>query len=335
MAEFSPQDESAAAARARFAERAPSTAWEQIPLGPGSDSFWIWFKPAVAPQGLFIRIPPETYRGPLGAPDNAETRLSLRNLLRAAGIDPQIVSLWYLYGSPCASRGGTAPTFDEPLAEPAASADPNIVVLVDAPGAAMPPAEYTPAAAAATPANLVQVFDEMEADWYACLLLEKQLMLARKQLTAAMGRLAALDRNLSPEERLHGDRQDKSEWQEVRRSLKDAVTKLSRYVKEHDVGETSAAGKKVWFSEVFHKVVEPRRPCEGIFELHRDFEAYRKRLQLLLQNMGLAHTTVAQEAERRAQQVLFRLGSRARTAQHKTTGWTPHRWLNYKQRDSI
>jgi hypothetical protein len=110
---------------------------------------------------------------------------------------------------------------------------------------------------------------------------------------------------------------------------------LSRYVKEHDVGETSAAGKKVWFTEVFHKFVEPKRLCEEIFDLHREFEAYRKRLQLLLQNMGLAHSNVAQEAERRAQQVMSRLTSRARTAQHKTTGWTPHRWLNYKQRDSI
>ena len=62
----------------------------------------------------------------------------------------------------------------------------------------------------------------MEADWFACQVLEKQLLLARKQLTAALGRLAALDRDLSPEERLHGDRQDKSDWQEVRRSLKDS-----------------------------------------------------------------------------------------------------------------
>jgi hypothetical protein len=265
----------------------------------------------------------------------AGASLSLRNLLRAAGIDPQIVSIWYLYGIPCESRGGTAPTFDQPLAEPAAGADPNIVVFVDAPVPVIPPAEYAPAATVAMSANLVQVFDEMEADWFACQVLEKQLLLARKQLTAALGRLAALDRDLSPEERLHGDRQDKSDWQEVRRSLKDAATKLSRYVKEHDVGETSAAGKKVWFTEVFHKFVEPKRLCEEIFDLHREFEAYRKRLQLLLQNMGLAHSNVAQEAERRAQQVMSRLTYRARTAQHKTTGWTPHRWLNYKQRDSI
>ena len=127
--------------------------------------------------------------------------LSLRNLLRAAGIDPQIVSLWYLHGVPCESRGGTAPTFDQPLAEPAAGADPNIVVLVDAPVPTIPPAEYAPPATAAMSANLVQVFDEMEADWFACQVLEKQLLLARKQLTAALGRLAALDRDLSPEER--------------------------------------------------------------------------------------------------------------------------------------
>jgi len=216
---------------------------------------------------------------------------------------------------------------------PPPGADPNIVVLIDA-----PPAESLSVASpsvAAMGADLVKVFDEMEADWSASLLLEKQLMLARKQLAGTLSRLAALDRDLSPEGRLHGDRQDKSDWQEVRRGLKDAAVKLSRYIKEHDVGETSAAGKRDWFEQTYQQFVVPRRPFEGLLPLHREFESYRKRLQILLSNMNLANKNVAQEAERRAQQVLSRLGSRARSAQTKTTGWTAHRWLNHKQRDSI
>ena len=92
MAEFPPPEESAAA-RAAFANRVPSIAWEQIPLGSGTRFFWIWFKPAVAPQGFLIRIPPETYRASLSGGGNSGERLTLRTLLGAAGIDPQMISL--------------------------------------------------------------------------------------------------------------------------------------------------------------------------------------------------------------------------------------------------
>jgi len=321
-------------ARTQFAFRHPSAAWEQIPLGSGAAFFWAWFKPPAAPHGLIIRIPEDTFPCTNAAADSGGRPLTIRTLLRAVGIDPQIVSRWYISGSPLESQGGTSPAFDQAIEQPAAGADPSIVVLIETPVAEIPP---TPIPSSAGPggANLVKVFDEMEADWYASQLLEKQLMLARKQLTGAIARLCALDRDLSPEERLHGDRRDRSDWQEVRRSLKDAVTKLSRYVKEHDVGETSAAGKKVWFSETYHQYVVPRRPFDGLLPLHREFESHRKRLQILLQNMNLSNTNIAQDVERKAQQILSRIGSRARSAQNKTTGWTAHRWLNHKQRDSI
>lgn len=325
MVENYPRD---AGAGTGFGLRVPSAAWEQIPLGNGQ-FIWAWFKPPGVPSGLVIRVPDEAFSETAGDP--AIPSLTLRRLLAATGLDPGVVSFWYQYGTLFEGRGGTSPAFDQPLSPAPAGADPQIVVMAGASTAEAPFAGPTTTSVI----NLTKVFDEMEADWYAVQLLEKQLMLTRKQLTAALGRLATLDRDLNPEERLHGDRQDKSDWQEVRRSLKDAATKLSRYIKEHDVGETSAAGKKMWFTEVYHKFVEPRQPFDGLLPLHREFESYRKRLQILLQNMQLANTNVAQETERKAQQVLFRIGSRARSAQNKTTGWTPHRWLNHKQRDRI
>lgn len=320
MAEISPHGQTVSPdtpeTRVEFAGRSPSAAWEQIPLGSAASFFWVWFKPATVPLGLVIRSPAESYRNALGRLAPAGDGLTIRNLLRAAGIDARAVSLCYLHGAPCEGRNGTSPAFDHPLTEPAAGADPNIVFLVDAPVAPIPPT-VSPPAAAAVGADLVKVFDEMEADWNASLLLERQLTLARKQLAGTLSRLGALDRDLSPEERLHGDRQDKSDWQEVRRGLKDAAVKLSRYIKEHDLGETSAAGKKVGFQEVYLQFVVPRRPFAGLLQMHREFEAYRKRLQTLLANMSVANTNVAREAERRAQQVLTRLRSRARSAQTK------------------
>jgi hypothetical protein len=333
MADFLPQP-GLTASQAEFYARIPSLNWEQIPLRLPGACIWAWFKPPAVPNGVVLRIPDEVFAAAQGPSDAEQHGLTMRRLLNEAGIDPAIVSLWYQYGTPYEGRNGTSPAFDQPLAPPPAGVDPQIVAMVDIPAMEMPFVQ-PPNAGIVGVTNLTKVFDEMEADWYAVLLLEKQLMLARKQLTAALGRLAALDRDLSPDERLHGDRQDKSDWQEVRRSLKDAATKLSRYVKEHDVGETSAAGKKMWFSEVYHKFVVPRHPVDGLLPLHREFESYRKRLQILLQNMQLSNTNVAQDAERKAQQILFRIGSRARSAQHKTTGWKPHRWLTHKQRDQI
>jgi hypothetical protein len=333
MADFLPQSVQAGS-QAEFFARIPSTNWEQLPLRLPGGCIWVWFKPPAVPHGLVLRIPDEVFAAAPGPSDARQSGLTIRRLLNEVRIDPAIVSLWYQFGTLCEGRNGTSPAFDQPLTPPPEGADPQIVVMVDVPATETAYAQVpTPGVAGVT--NLAKVFDEMEADWYASRLLEKQLMLARKQLTNALGRLSALDRDLSPEERLHGDRQDRSDWQEVRRSLKDAATKLSRYVKEHDVGETSAAGKKMWFSEVYHKFVVPRQPFDGLLPLHREFESYRKRLQILLQNMQLSNTNVAQDAERKAQQILFRLGSRARSAQHKTTGWKPHRWLTHKQRDQI
>lgn len=334
MADFSPSAEPPASPQAQFLARVPSANWEQIPLRGTGGFYWVWFKPQAVPNGCIIRIPDESFAATQAHAETGLARLTMRHLLGEIGIDPAIVSLWYQYGAACEGRAGTSAAFDQMIAPPPAGADPQIVVLVDVPAAGSPFSQ-PPIPGIACVTTLTKVFDEMEADWYAVLLLEKQLLLARKQLTNALGRLAALDRDLSPEERLHGDRQDKSDWQEMRGGLKDAATKLSRYVKEHDVGETSAAGKKHWFAEVYQKCVAPRQPFDGLLPLHREFESYRKRLQILLQNMQLSNTNVAQEVERRAQQLLFRIGSRARSAQHKTTGWTAHRWLNHKQRDRM
>jgi hypothetical protein len=334
MADFSPSTDPPAASRAQFFARVPSANWEQIPLRGAGGFLWVWFKPPAVPNGFIIRIPDEVFAASQEQAEAALPGLTMRHLLGEIGIDLTIVSLWYQYGVPCEGRTGASPSLDQTIPPPPAGADPQIVVLIAVPAAGLPFGQ-PPNPDVASVTSLTKVFDEMEADWYAVLLLEKQLLLARKQLTNALGRLAALDRDLSPEERLHGDRQDKSDWQEVRRSLKDAATKLSRFVKEHDVGETSAAGKKHWFSEVYQKFVVPRQAFDGLVPLHREFESYRKRLQILLQNMQLSNTNVAQESERKAQQILFRIGSRARSAQHKTTGWTAHRWLTHKQRDRM
>jgi hypothetical protein len=160
----------------------------------------------------------------------------------------------------------------------------------------------------------------IDSDWNLSLQLEKQLVLVRKQLSNMLTRLTTLDRDLSPDERAYGDRQAKNDWQEARRWLKDSVAKLQRYIKEHDTGDTSTAGKREAFVNAYQQLVVPRRPIENLVQLHRDFELHRKRLQILLTNMTTALGKAAQDGERRAQQVLDRIGWSVREARAKRRG---------------
>ena len=135
-----------------------------------------------------------------------------------------------------------------------------------------------------------------------------------------LARLGTLDRDLNPDERFHGDRQAKTDWQEARRWLKDAAAKLARYIKEHDIGETSAAGKRLYLQQTFEQIVATRRPVDNIVQLHREFEGYRKRLQILLNNMNTACNAAGQDGERRAQEVLRRIDASVRGVRAKKRG---------------
>jgi hypothetical protein len=52
-------------------------------------------------------------------------------------------------------------------------------------------------------------------------------------------------------------------------------------------------------------------------QAERDYETYRKTLQTLLMNMHAANTAALQDAERRAQGVLSRIGAKVRAARAK------------------
>jgi hypothetical protein len=301
-----------------FAVRPPSTAWEQIPVPECPAGFvWAWFKPKPAPSGVFLRL--ADLPQPSDRPNVAPT---LRRLLRAVGIEAMDVALCYLYGIAVDLRTAGGAYLDQPLTEPPQGADPNIVVLMAAP----PPSSRQSVGAAPTflsaGAELAHVYDDIDADWNITLQLEKQLVLVRKQLASMLSRLGTLDRDLTTEERLHGDRQAKTDWQEARRWLKDAAARLARYIKEHDVGETSAAGKRLHLQEAFEQFVARRRPVDNIVQLHREFEAYRKRLQILLNNMNTAYNGAAQDGERRAQEVLRRISASVRNVRAKKRGRT-------------
>jgi hypothetical protein len=245
--------------------------------------------------------------------------VTARQLLQASGIDPNCVSGLFLYGTPLETRG-IATFLDQPIPQPPAGADPELSIYVA--GLQAPAVQSAIALSTPTGGDVRHIFDMIDTDWNLSLQLEKQLVLLRKQLSAILTRITTLDRDLSPDERMYGDRQAKTDWQDARRWLKDSSAKLLRYIKEHDTGETSNAGKREWFVNAYQQLALPRRPIENLVQLQRGFETHRKRLQILQTNMTTALQFATSDGERRAQQVLERLSRSVRDARAKRRGRT-------------
>ncbi|HEV3303457.1 MAG TPA: hypothetical protein VG055_27650 [Planctomycetaceae bacterium] len=242
--------------------------------------------------------------------------VTARQLLQATGIDPSHVASWSLHGTALPTRD-LATVLDQPIPPPPAGAEPELCLSVSLPSQAVPDAMEMPASRGG---DVGHIFDMIDTDWNLGLLLEKHLVLLRKQLSSMLTRIQTIDRDLNPDERMYGDRQAKNDWQEARRWLKDSAAKLVRYIKEHDTGETSNAGKREWFVKTYRQLVVPRRPFENLVQVQRNFESHRKRLQILQTNMTTALQFATSDGERRAQQVLERISRSVRDARAKRRG---------------
>jgi hypothetical protein len=296
----------------RFAERPPSAAWERIPFPDEPHTFfWAWFKPPAAPQGLVVRIAQETFRNPA-----RRLPVTLRRVLAAAGADPRAVVLWTLHGAAYDAQQGANPALDFAIPEPAPGLDPSIHIYLHAlPTPVAPAATVMPSFAPFRTGS--DPFSRIEEEWNLSLQLEQQLAAAAKQLNSTLQRINSLNRDLSFEEARVADQIDRNDWQEARRWLREVAARVSRFLRDHHIGMTSAAGKRGTFEAVYEQYVVPRRPLDSLPFTERDFEQYRKTMQTLLNNMSAAQMSATQDGERRAQQVLSRLAAKVRTLRQK------------------
>ncbi len=304
--------------RTQFAARIPSSSWEGFPLQDAPQCLvWAWFKPPHMPSGLILTIPDETFQG-IPHPD----LLTMRKLLQAAGIDPHGVAMWSMYGVGYDSMLGTSPLLNQPIPAPTPGVDRNIVVYIHPPVMAPPPVSLPPAmpmnpAAVTQPAANTELHERIGTDWNASIQLEKEMDSLRKQLAGMSSKLNALNRDLTPEESRQADRQDHDDWRDARRWLRDASSKLSRFIKECDVGDTVYVGKKKWFEQIYEQVVIPRQPMNGLDQVRHEFETHRKNLQTLVNNMRSTMSNAAQDGERRSQQVLARIAGKKNAPRSK------------------
>lgn len=298
--------------RTQFAARYPSSTWECFPLVGAPQCFvWAWFKPNHVPQGLVLSIPDETFQAYANS-----SGLTLRALLTSIGLDPICVAMWVAYGVGHDAQGGSSPMLDQPIPPPPPGVDRSIAVYIHPPVVVQAPVANI-MSAQAVPTSAAELYERIGTDWNSCLQLEKELDSMRKQLSAMAGKLNSLNRDLTPEETLHAARQDQDDWKDARRWLRDAAGKLSRFIKECDVGDTVYVGKKKWFIQIYQQVIIPRAPHPGLEQVRQEFEAHRKTLQTLVNNMRATHSSAGQDGERRAQQVLSRIAAKTASARSK------------------
>ena len=251
-----------AAALANFAERPASQSWDAISCGDAPQLiFWVWYKPAHLPTGLVVQFPPETLKG---YPHREQ--LTMRRVLRWLDLEPGCVWQWIQNGIPYDAQQGASPYLDQPLADPAPGSDPGIAITLFAPAS---PAATPPMPTAPPPADVGEIFENIDSEWKAIIKSERDLGLCRKKLSDMIARLNTLNRDLNHEEQLFADTADKAAWQDARRWLREAAARVSRYLKDCDVGDATSAVKREWMHHIYEQYITPKQMFDGIQHAHR------------------------------------------------------------------
>ncbi len=298
-----------------FMSRPPSQSWEPVYLPDSPQNYlWAWFRPASNPDGAVFRIPEETIQT---YPNLSQ--LTMRSFLQFAGINPMMVLGWFINGVQLDAQGGASPIFDQPVPLPVAGMDPNFLVYVQPPVMNQPAVPVMDPQAGMNPNDSLnqEMFKKIEIDWKDSMAIVRKLSMKRKEMIDMMSKLKSLNRDLNVDENRFSTQEDKGEWRDARRILRDISTKLDMHVKQHDIGVTSFAGKREWFEKMYHQYIQPRLYCDELVQIERDFEIYRKTLQTLMATMNSTHLQAGRDGERRARQVLTKIAAKVSTGRNK------------------
>ena len=298
---------------AAFFERPASAGWEIVPISGVADvNCWAWFRPGTLPAGVAVTIPPDV----IGLP-GAVLPFSLVQLIHAVGLTwDQLVSVSF-YGEPWQSAAFCQATAAEFLPCPPAVANVQILLMAGQQTLAVPQPQPTAhllssEAEVFVPSQAVtSQFHRLETGWKACQGMERQLAGLRQQLSGVLGRLGALDRDLRPAERMGAARQEKDEWQDTRRWIRDAASKVQRCLKAHDIGVTSAAGRRNMIQERYEQSSGDVDGFTDLTSCLHEVESYRKELANLFNNMGSTLQGANANGIQRAQRVLSKISAQA------------------------
>ena len=297
-----------------FSHHPPSSQWEPLPLQriPGL-VLWAWFRPQQLSTGMLVRVPPELVAvHPAGFP------FSLADVLSAAGIDFRQLHSVSVFGTEWQQAAMITPYLAHPVppVAPGASMEISVNVMehsVAAQGVMpVPAAQIAPVDEVAEPVASnaagqdagALMYDRIDTAWRVSMQMERQMTGLRKKLASTMKTLGKLDRDLGPDERLAADREDRDNWQDARRWVRELSARCHRELKSFDIGMTSGAGKRHVIEKIFKEVIEPRKPSNDLTNIHREFEAYRKDMTNLQKSMTAALQAASQNGTQRSQRIL-------------------------------
>ncbi len=155
------------------------------------------------------------------------------------------------------------------------------------------------------------LLEAIESNWKDVLALEVRVASLRKEIGSVFRTAQFTRRDLSSHERLACTTKDIGEWADCRRALRDAMTLMSRSVKEIDMGTTSGAGRRHQFEEIHQNHVVMRLPFPGIRQAVNEFETYRKILQGVIGAAQGSLSRGGRESETRASSFLQRIHAKA------------------------
>lgn len=332
-----------------FSQRPPSCQWEPLPMArlPGI-VLWAWYRPAHLPTGVVVSIPAELLAAfPAGFPFTLGDVLAAASVppqqfqaVSLFGYEWQpamAVTLIVHHPIPAIPEGcrpEIAITVDEqqiilpvmPMMPVAAlhHSGLNMHAAMNAvAGYGYLPStpteddgqfveDDTEFADSTTPLTEDMMYARIEAAWKSARQIERQMTGLRQKLASIEAALGKLDRELAPEERLASDREDRDEWSDVRRWLRELQTRCHREIKAFDIGMTSGAGGRRRLEEVFQTLIEPRMAAGQLDTYRSEFDQFRKDMVSLQRAMGAALQAASQNGTQRAQRTLGKIAAKIR-----------------------
>ncbi len=306
---------------------------------------WAWYRPAHLPSGVVVSIPAELLSAfPAGFP------FTLGDVLAAVSVPPQQFQAVSLFGYEWQPAMAVTSIVHHPIPAIPAGCRPEIAITVDEQQIMMPmmpvpaihpsglnmhpamhavaghgsfpnipPQDYaqfveddTEFADSTSPLTDDMMYARIEAAWKSARQIERQMTGLRQKLGSIEAALGKLDRELSPEERLASDREDRDEWTDVRRWLRELQTRCHREIKAFDIGMTSGAGGRRRLEDIFQTRIEPRTASGQLDAYRGEFDQFRKDMVSLQRAMGAALQAASQNGTQRAQRTLGKIAAKIR-----------------------
>ena len=306
---------------------------------------WAWYRPAHLPTGVVISIPAELSTAfPAGFP------FTMGDVLAAVSVPPQQFQAVSLFGYEWQPAMAVTSIVHHPIPAIPAGCRPEIAIAVVEQQIMMPmmpvaamhhsglnihPAMLAVAghgsfpnisleddgqfveddaefADSTAPLTEDMMYARIEAAWKSARQIERQMTGLRQKLGSIEAALGKLDRELSPEERLASDREDRDEWTDVRRWLRELQSRCHREIKAFDIGMTSGAGSRRRLEDIFQTRIEPRTASGQLDAYRGEFDQFRKDMVSLQRAMGAALQAASQNGTQRAQRTLGKIAAKIR-----------------------